>query len=524
MATKLQSALLTLQSVTGLDIPDSVNSLTVRNALNKAYSNPSYGSNLLNASIEEAVTGNGMSVPSTKRELLACLNADVCAAAIERLFVATSAAEVADLLAFATSLVGDVVSEAKATLPASAPVVEAASVPPVPVVAPAGQELSLDEIVSRRAGAVASASAHEAEVRTHRRIDQIDSTVSELGETLKGSLATLREELIATAEKLAASKPSLDVGGVENIVAAALARLAPAQVAVAAQSAADLPKVPEKCPYLLENSTYHQIADALESGDFLLVFGPAGTGKSYPVEQACARLGRRFVSLSCNRSLSASVLLSNCRLKDGTTVDKDGVLVFAMRHGLTLLLDEFDNVETADAEVLNRVSEYWSITVPETGEVVEAHPDFRLVITANNVGDSTGAYDKAGVPPTIKRRARLVRACNMTLKEEVEVITRTGLDKSRSTDLAKWFSAIRPHHYGTNGIHQTLTVAPSLAVAVKAAKYITGRERRAGIAPKSTLSIADAIWAAYVAAENEDGFATLKSTQQWFPEWDKYTA
>jgi hypothetical protein len=535
MANKLQTALATLQAVSGIEFPDTVNSLTVRNALNRAYGNAAFQTQLVNRAVESAVAENGNAVPASKRELLALLNASTCSSAIERLFIAMGTQEVDDLLKFAKLLAGrdeitgPVDHEALKPSETYGPnehqrkVAEIAAAAPV-AVAPEPAELSLDEIVSRRAGAVASASAHEAEVRTHRRIDAVNESVISLASNLEQTIANLKAELVANAEKLANSKPALDVKGVEQIIADSLARLAPERVTSAVQAAVDLPKVPTVDSSLLENSTFDQICDGLESGDFLLVFGAAGTGKSYPVEQACAKLGRRFVSLSCNRSLSASVLLSNCRLKDGTTIDRDGVLIFCMRHGLTLLLDEFDNVETADAEVLNRVSEYWSITVPETGEVVDAHPEFRLVLTANNVGDSTGTYDKAGVPPTLIRRARLVRSCNMTTAQEIDVVCRTGLDRAKAADLVKWFAAIRPHHYGTNGIHATLRVAPSLAVAVKAARFIVGGERRPGIKPKSKMTVADAIWAAYAAELVEDGMNTLKSTQQWFPEWNKYIA
>jgi cobaltochelatase CobS len=59
-----------------------------------------------------------------------------------------------------------------------------------------------------------------------------------------------------------------------------------------------------------------------------------------------------------------------------------------MRHGLWLIVDELDFAEPAILSVLNSVLEHnGKLTLKEKGhEIVEPHPNFRIMATANGVG------------------------------------------------------------------------------------------------------------------------------------------
>ena len=125
----------------------------------------------------------------------------------------------------------------------------------------------------------------------------------------------------------------------------------------------------------------------------LAITGETGTGKTSLIEQACARLNWPLRIVSCHDRLTMFELVGGFRLAEGNTVWEDGPLIWAMRNGSVLLLDEINTMPPAVLTALNLVLERWFYLIPETGEVVTAHPDFRVVITGNALnGDNKGAY------------------------------------------------------------------------------------------------------------------------------------
>lgn len=132
----------------------------------------------------------------------------------------------------------------------------------------------------------------------------------------------------------------------------------------------------------------------------LLLVGPLGTGKSSLVEQVCARLGREVFVVQCHGRAEPSffagqIVLGQAENGSGTiTKWVDGPLLTAMRAGGVVVLDEYDVLPPDSVAWLFRLRDSRSVLIPETGELVVAHPDFRMALTGNTggSGDSTGAY------------------------------------------------------------------------------------------------------------------------------------
>ena len=72
---------------------------------------------------------------------------------------------------------------------------------------------------------------------------------------------------------------------------------------------------------------------------------------------------------------------------EGQLVFQDGILVEAMRKGHWIILDELNLAPSDVLEALNRVlDDNRELFVPETQEVIKAHPNFRLFATQNPPG------------------------------------------------------------------------------------------------------------------------------------------
>lgn len=127
----------------------------------------------------------------------------------------------------------------------------------------------------------------------------------------------------------------------------------------------------------------------------LMLIGETGCGKSSVIEEIAARLGLPIFSTACSGDTRFESLVGSLSLENGTTMFKDGPLTAAMRVGGIFLANEITRMNAGEqmrlADVLDKGGK---LTIPETGEVVIPHPDFRFAATGNSggFGDDTGAY------------------------------------------------------------------------------------------------------------------------------------
>lgn len=116
------------------------------------------------------------------------------------------------------------------------------------------------------------------------------------------------------------------------------------------------------------------------------IFGDPGTGKTSFVTQFHARLRWPLYKVSCSPSTEAYQLIGQLHPQlDGTLKWKDGPGLLAAREGTSLLLDEYNTMDPGQATGLNMLLEGYSITIPETGEVVKPVKGWRVFATENSV-------------------------------------------------------------------------------------------------------------------------------------------
>ena len=127
----------------------------------------------------------------------------------------------------------------------------------------------------------------------------------------------------------------------------------------------------------------------------LYVFGPTGCGKTSCIKQLAARLNYPVFEVTGHGRLEFADLVGHLTVKDGNMAFEYGPLALAMRYGAILLLNEIDLTSPEIAAGLNSVLDGSPLCVAENGgEIIQPHPMFRFVATANTngAGDETGLY------------------------------------------------------------------------------------------------------------------------------------
>jgi nitric oxide reductase NorQ protein len=116
----------------------------------------------------------------------------------------------------------------------------------------------------------------------------------------------------------------------------------------------------------------------------LLIKGPTGCGKTRFVEHMAARLGRPLVTVSCHDDLSAADLVGRHLIGNGDTVWADGPLTRGVRQGAIVYLDEVVEARKDTTVVLHPLADDRRVLpVERTGELLQAPPEFMLVISYN---------------------------------------------------------------------------------------------------------------------------------------------
>jgi cobaltochelatase CobS len=107
------------------------------------------------------------------------------------------------------------------------------------------------------------------------------------------------------------------------------------------------------------------------------------------------------------------------------TIFQHGILPVAMRRGVWLIINEIDTIDPHTMNILKPVLEDPPrLTILENGgEVVRAHPDFRIFATANTWarGDSTGLFTNTHVQSDADQRRWSARVLLDYMTDEEEL-------------------------------------------------------------------------------------------------------
>ena len=160
---------------------------------------------------------------------------------------------------------------------------------------------------------------------------------------------------------------------------------------VPAFSAAD-EQVPAVDPaYRFDPDTTLAILAGFTHNRRVLVQGLHGTGKSTHIEQIAARLNWPCLRINLDGHISRLDLVGRDAivLREGHQVTEfqEGVLPWALRRPMALVLDEYDAGRPEVMFVIQRLLEKdGRFTLMEQNRVIQPHPAFRLFATANTLG------------------------------------------------------------------------------------------------------------------------------------------
>lgn len=131
----------------------------------------------------------------------------------------------------------------------------------------------------------------------------------------------------------------------------------------------------------------------------VLVQGMHGTGKSSHIEQVAARLNWPCVRVNLDGHLTRLDLIGKdaITLRDGHPVTEfvEGIVPWALQHGVALVFDEYDAGRPDVMFVIQRLLERdGRLTLLDQSRVLDPDPGFRLFATSNTVGlgNLTGMY------------------------------------------------------------------------------------------------------------------------------------
>ena len=116
----------------------------------------------------------------------------------------------------------------------------------------------------------------------------------------------------------------------------------------------------------------------------LLIKGPTGVGKTRFVGYMAARLGLPLYTVACHDDLSAADLVGRHLIGQGNTVWADGPLSRGVREGAIVYLDEVVEARKDTTVVLHPLADDRRVLpIERTGELLQAPPEFMLVISYN---------------------------------------------------------------------------------------------------------------------------------------------
>lgn len=205
----------------------------------------------------------------------------------------------------------------------------------------------------------------------------------------------------------------------------------------------------------------------------VLLKGPTGCGKTRLVEHLAWRTGRPIVTVACHDDLSVHDLTGRYLIRGAETVWQDGPLAVAARLGALCYLDELTEARQDTVVAIHPLADDRRLLpLDKKPELIEAHPDFQLVISYNP--DYQG-FLKELKPSTRQRFVAIALDVPRPDLETGIVCREAGVDAALAAGLVSFAGRVRRLR------DRGLVEGPSTRLLVQAARLVASgmTERRA---------------------------------------------
>lgn len=173
----------------------------------------------------------------------------------------------------------------------------------------------------------------------------------------------------------------------------------------------------------------------------VLIKGPTGCGKTRFIQHMAERLKRPLYSVACHDDLTASDLVGRHLIDSQGTYWQDGPLTRAVREGGICYLDEVVEARKDTTVVLHPLSDHRrQLFLERTGETLQAHPDFMLVLSYNP------GYQNImkGLKPSSRQRFVAMSFDYPSPEAEAEIVSQeSGLDLETASQLVHLANDLR---------------------------------------------------------------------------------
>ncbi len=197
----------------------------------------------------------------------------------------------------------------------------------------------------------------------------------------------------------------------------------------------------DKQQYMIKNEPfYRSVSDekmlyeaAYHARMPVMLKGPTGCGKTRFVEHMAYELKKPLITVACNEDMTASDLVGRFLLDINGTKWQDGPLTVAARMGAICYLDEVVEARQDTTVVIHPLTDHRRVLpLEKKGEMVEAHPDFQIVISYNPGYQSL----MKDLKQSTKQRFAALDFDYPELETEVEIVVHeAGVDEDIATKL-----------------------------------------------------------------------------------------
>ena len=193
---------------------------------------------------------------------------------------------------------------------------------------------------------------------------------------------------------------------------------------------------------------------AFQSKIPVLLKGPTGTGKTRFIEYMAYRLGSALdpsgngdegvfplITVACHEDLTASDLVGKFLLKGDETVWVDGPLTRAVKGGGICYLDEVVEARKDTTVIIHPLSDHRRVLpIDKTGNILEAHDNFLLVLSYNPGYQST----MKDLKQSTRQRFMAIDFGYPSREQETQIIRHeSGVGEDIARELAKLGEKVR---------------------------------------------------------------------------------